>query len=451
MSNTQQHKSWLEAITVYREPRVLAMLFLGFSAGLPLLLVFGTLSGWLAREGIDKSTIGHISWVALLYGLKFIWSPLVDHLKLPVLNPLFGQRRSWMLLAQVGIISGLLLMAGSNPHAQLAILVYSALLVAFSSATQDIAIDAWRIEAMPIETQGAMAATYQTGYRLGMLLAGGGAFTIAHYYSWSLAYSVLAMVMSIGIITTLFISEPEHTISRSTWKQEEKVIQFLEKSAHLPKSLRDVYAWFTGAVVCPFTDFFIRNGKYALIILLFIGLFRISDITMGIMANPLYVDIGYSDLQIGLVTKTIGPVITILGAIFGGMLVIRYGVMPILMVGAIIVMATNLLFALLAILPADTFYLAVVIGADNLSGGLAGSAFIAYLSSLTNRAYTATQYALFSSLMLLPAKFIGGFSGDIVDALGFVPFFIYTALIGIPAIILILTLMRHPVISATER
>ncbi|MCS5559586.1 MAG: AmpG family muropeptide MFS transporter, partial [Oceanospirillaceae bacterium] len=171
MNNAAHKRSWLGAFSAYRQPRVLAMLFLGFSAGLPLLLVFGTLSGWLAREGIDKSTIGHISWVALLYGLKFTWSPLVDHLKLPLLHPVFGQRRSWMLLAQIGIITGLLLMAGSDPRAQLALLVYSALLVAFSSATQDIAIDAWRIEAMPVESQGAMAATYQAGYRLGMLLA----------------------------------------------------------------------------------------------------------------------------------------------------------------------------------------------------------------------------------------------------------------------------------------
>ena len=226
MNKSVQHKSWLEAISAYRQPRVLAMLFLGFSAGLPLLLVFGTLSGWLAREGIDKSTIGHISWVALLYGLKFIWSPLVDQLKLPFLHPLLGQRRSWMLLAQIGIIAGLLLMSGANPHAQLAVLVYAALLVAFSSATQDIAIDAWRIEAMPVESQGAMAATYQTGYRLGMLLAGGGAFTLAHYYSWSFAYAVLSIFMGIGIITTLFISEPEHSITRDTWKQEKKLFNF---------------------------------------------------------------------------------------------------------------------------------------------------------------------------------------------------------------------------------
>lgn len=451
MSNVAHKRSWLGAFSAYRQPRVLAMLFLGFSAGLPLLLVFGTLSGWLAREGIDKSTIGHISWVALLYGLKFAWSPLVDHLKLPLLHSIFGQRRSWMLLAQIGIIAGLLLMAGTDPRAQLALLVYSALLVAFSSATQDIAIDAWRIEAMPVESQGAMAATYQTGYRLGMLLAGGGAFTLAHYYSWSLAYTVLAMFMAVGIITTLIISEPESTSARDTWKQEEKVVQFLERSAHLPMSLRNVYAWFVGAVICPFTDFFLRNGKYAVVILLFIGLFRISDITMGIMANPLYVDLGYSDLQIGLVTKTIGPIITIIGAIIGGIFVVRYGVMRILLLGAFLVLTTNLLFALLAVLPANTFYLGIVIGADNLSGGLAGSAFIAYLSGLTNRAYTATQYALFSSLMLLPAKFLGGFSGEVVDAFGYVQFFIYTALLGIPAIFLIIYLIRHPVGLGNEK
>jgi len=451
MIDKVKHISWLEAVSIYSQPRVLAMLVLGFSAGLPLLLVFGTLSGWLARVGVDKSTIGHISWVALLYGLKFTWSPLVDHFKIPLLHQVFGQRRSWMLLAQIGVICGLLLMAGSNPEAQLTILVYSALLVAFSSATQDIAIDAWRIEAMPVETQGAMAATYQIGYRLGMILAGGGAFTMAHYFSWPLAYTVLAMCMGIGIIATLLIPEPEHTISRNTWKQEEKVISYLERSAHLPNKMRNTYAWIIGAVVCPFTDFFARNGKYALIILMFIGLFRISDITMGIMANPLYVDLGYSDLQIGLVSKTVGPFITIVGALVGGILVLRYGVMPILLLGAILVILTNLLFALLAVLPTDVFYLAVIIGADNLSGGLAVSAFIAYLSSLTNRAYTATQYALFSSLMLLPAKFIGGFSGDIVDAFGFVHFFIYTALLGLPAILLITYLIRNPVNLTKEK
>lgn len=419
------------------------MLFLGFSAGLPLLLVFGTLSAWLARSGIDKTTIGFVSWVALLYGLKVLWSPLVDRFRIPLMYRLLGQRRSWMLLAQCGVAGGLLLMSSTNPLSDLQLVVAAALLVAFASATQDIAIDAWRIEAMPTETQGAMAGTYQLGYRLGMLVAGGGAFSIAHYYSWPAAYSAMALFMLIGIMTTLLIPEPQHTISNDTWKEEQQVVEFLQNSHNWPEKLRQMNAWIIGAVVCPFTEFFKRNGHFALMILLFIGLFRISDISMGIMANPLYVDVGYSDLQIGLVTKTIGPIVTIVGALLGGALVLRYSIMPVLMLGAILVVATNLLFVLVAMNPPGTLFLSLVIGADNLSAGIAGSAFIAYLSGLTNKAYTATQYALFSSLMLLPAKFIGGFSGSIVDAYGYVNFFFYSAALGIPAILLIRILARH--------
>ncbi len=439
---TKPH-SWKEALQNYTHPRVIAMLFLGFSAGLPLLLVFGTLSAWLARSGIDKSTIGYISWVALLYGLKVFWSPLVDRLQLPVVGRVLGQRRSWILLAQAGVIGGLFLMSGSDPSLQLSFLVYAALLVAFSSATQDIAIDAWRIEAMPVESQGAMSGTYQMGYRLGMLLAGGGAFTIAHYYSWPVAYSVMALFMLIGVCTTLLIPEPERVISNETWKQEERVVEFMENSAHLQHRVRHVAAWLIGAVICPFVDFFKRNGEFALLVLLFIGLFRVSDISMGIMANPLYVDVGYSDLQIGLVTKTIGPIVTIVGALLGGALVVRYGVFPILLLGAVIVVITNLLFVVVAMSAPNITLLSLVVAGDNLSAGIAGSAFIAYLSGLTNKAYTATQYALFSSLMLLPAKFIGGFSGAIVEDYGYVSFFVYTAALGLPAILLIVILFRH--------
>lgn len=438
-----KNKSWLHAFSKYRHPRVIAMLFLGFSAGLPLLLVFGSLSAWLARSGINKSTIGFISWVALLYGLKFVWSPLVDRFKLPLLNSLLGQRRSWMLVAQLGVILGLLAMSFSNPLTQLSMLVYAAILVAFSSATQDIAIDAWRIEAMPVESQGAMSGTYQMGYRLGMLLAGGGSFIIAHYFSWPMAYSVMAVVMLLGVVTTLFISEPEKNISDEVWRQEKRVVDFLENSAHLPYRVKKIYAWVIGAVICPFTEFFNRSGQFAIVILLFIGLFRICDISMGIMANPLYVDVGYSDLQIGLVTKTIGPIVTIVGAIFGGAMVVRYSVFPVMMTGAVLVVGTNLLFILVALNPPNTLFLSLVIGADNLSAGIAGSAFIAYLSSLTNKAYTATQYALFSSLMLLPAKIIGGFSGSIVDTYGYVAFFFYTTALGLPAIVLIRLLAKH--------
>ncbi len=419
------------------------MLFLGFSAGLPLLLVFGSLSAWLSRSGINKTTIGYVSWVALLYGFKFIWSPLVDRIELPVLKPLLGQRRSWMVFAQAGVIVGLLSMSLSDPNMQLTFLVMAAILVALSSATQDIVIDAWRIESMPVESQGVMSGTYQMGYRLGMLLAGGGSFLLAHYYSWPMAYSFMALMMSVGVITTLIISEPERNISNDTWQQEKRVIAYLEKSVNISPCKKRIYAWMIGAIVCPFTDFFNRNGSFAIIILLFIGMYRISDISMGIMANPLYIDVGYSDLQIGLVTKTIGPIVTIIGALLGGVLVVRYKVIPVLMAGAILVVITNLLFVLIALNPPDTFFLSLVIGADNLSGGIAGSAFIAYLSGLTNKAYTATQYALFSSLMLLPAKIIGGFSGNFVDSQGYIAFFFYTAALGLPAIVLIYLLSKH--------
>jgi len=419
------------------------MLFLGFSAGLPLLLVFGSLSTWLARSGINKATIGFVSWVALSYGLKFIWAPLVDRLQIPILYKLFGQRRSWMLAAQCGVISGLFLMSSFDPRTQLSLLVCSAILVSFSSATQDISIDAWRIEAMPTESQGAMSGTYQMGYRLGMLLAGGGAFTIAYYYSWPLAYSAMAFFMLIGVFTTLLIPEPDRNISNETWQQEEKVVHFLENSAHLPNKIQTVYAWVIGAVVCPFVDFFKRNGSLSIIVLLLIALFRISDISMGIMANPLYVDVGYTDLQIGMITNTFGMIVTILGALFGGALVYRYGVYSILMLGAILVVVTNLLFVLVALNPPNSIFLTLVITGDNLSGGIAGSAFIAYLSGLVNKAYTATQYALFSSLMLLPAKLIGGFSGTFVESYGYVPFFFYTAALGVPAILLIRVLSNH--------
>ncbi len=434
---------WAEALKLYTEPRVIAMLLLGFSAGLPLLLVFGTLSAWLREAGISRSTIGHISWVALLYGLKFVWSPIVDRLRIPFVTAHMGQRRSWMLLAQAGVICGLLLMARSDPTVGLGLLVWSALLVAFSSATQDISIDAWRIEAVDLSRQGAMAATYQLGYRVGMILAGAGALYLAEYFSWQAAYATMGLCMLVGVATVLIIPEPDKIISDTTWQQEQRVIAFVDRSGHLPGWLRMANAWFIGAVVCPFTEFFSRNGRMALVILLFIAVYRISDITMGIMAMPFYIDMGYTKTEIANISKIYGLFMTIFGAAVGGVMVARYGVLRILLVGAIIVVLTNLLFALLALRGPSLLWLTMVISADNFAQGLAGSAFIAYLSGLTNKAYTATQYALFSSLMLLPSKFIGGFSGDVVDAAGYIPFFIYAAALGIPAIALVLYLMHR--------
>lgn len=426
------------------------MLFLGFSAGLPILLVFGTLSAWLNSEDVDKTTIGFVSWVALAYGLKFVWSPLVDRLPLPILTRLLGQRRSWMILSQIGVISGLVALSTFDPQTSLTSIIAFAVLTAFSSATQDITIDAWRIEALDDEYQGAMAGTYQLGYRIGMIIAGSMAFVIADFYSWPFAYLCMAAFMSVGIITTLVISEPDHTLREQEWKTEKRVLSLLEKNQHLPDQIRKLQAWFVGAVICPFADFFARNGWNALLILTFIAVFRMSDITLGVMAYPFYQDMGYSGSEIGIVSGLVGKFITITGALVGGVLVVRYGIMRMLLAGALIVIATNLMFAWLAGQQPLLVWLVIVVGADNLAGGLAGTVFIAYLSSLTNRAYTATQYALFSSIMLLLPKFIGGFSGVVVDASNYVVFFLYAASLGIPSVLLILVLMRQERNNSTQ-
>jgi PAT family beta-lactamase induction signal transducer AmpG len=420
----------VDALKIYWQKRILAMLALGFSAGLPLLLVFGTLSFWLRKEGVDRSTIGFISWVALFYGLKFLWAPLVDHLKLPLLTRLFGQRRSWLLLAQCGVLLSLFGMGNLDPQQHLDQLVLLALVVAFSSATQDIALDAWRIESAPVEQQAAMAASYQLGYRIGMILAGGGAFSLAYFYGWSMAYQIMAGFMLIGVITSLLVSEPPRDAGSD---QRMRAVGRIQHYWH----------WFRTAVIQPFADFFYRNGWFGLVLLLFIGCFRLSDITMGVMTGPFYADMGYTELQVGLVSKTFGIGMTIFGALLGGLLVTRFKILPMLIISSILVVITNLVFAILATQAPSTFLLASVITVDNISGGIAGTVFIAYLSGLTNRLYTATQYALLSSVMLLPAKFMGGFAGEIVDALGYLMFFIYSAGLGLPAILLALWLSRR--------
>jgi PAT family beta-lactamase induction signal transducer AmpG len=437
-------KTWRAAIEVYTQPRVIGMLFLGFAAGLPFPLVFTTLTTWLRDVGIDRTTIGFFAWIGITYSIKVFWSPVVDRAPLPLLSRFLGQRRGWMLLAQAGIVLGLIGMAFTDPTRDITAMALFALFVAFASATQDVAIDAYRIEAVTGELQGAMAGMYQSGYRIAAALVGGaGALYLADYVSWSASYIVMALAMGVGIVTVLVIREPEKDISRQTVLQEKRVIDYLEQAAHVPAVLRIPAAWFIGAVLCPFTEFFRRNGAWALLILAFISIYRISDIVLANMAYPFYIDLGFSKIEIANIAKVFGVAMTIVGALIGGALVTRFGVMRILLLGAVLAMATNLAFAQLAISGKSLAGLALVISADNFSSGLAGSAFIAYLSRLTNTAYTATQYALFSSLMTLMPKIISGFSGMIVDAYGYASFFIYTSAMGLPAIALVLYLMRR--------
>lgn len=422
--------SWRESFAVYKQPQVLGLLFLGFSAGLPYLLVFSTLSAWLTDYGVSRTTIGFFSWVGIVYSIKVIWAPVVDRLRLPILSKWLGQRRAWMLIAQIGIVVGLLLMSGLDVANELTALALVGVWVAFCSATQDISIDAYRIEIAESEQQAAVAAGYILGYRIALLVAGAGALYIAEFASWPTAYACMAMLAALGVITTLLVARPA---------SDDRPHASSSAELNFGQTMLD-------AVVNPFVEFVQRCGRYLWPLLLLISLYRVSDITMGVMANPFYLDLGFSKAEIASVVKFFGFGMTILGSIIAGVLVVRYGLVKILLAGAVLVASTNLLFAAMAGAggePSLTF-LAFTISLDNFSGGVANVAFIAFLSSLTSSTYTATQYALFSSLMTLPGKFIGGYAGVWVDAYGYVDFFVIAAALGIPAILLALCLLRWP-------
>lgn len=422
------------------------MLALGFSAGLPLLLILGTLSFWLREAGIDRATIGHLSWIGLAYGFKWMWSPLVDRLPLPLLTRLLGRRRAWLLLSQITIAIALVGMASTDPLENLPHMIFFALAVAFASATQDIALDAYRIEAVELRLQGAMAATYQGGYRLAMILASAGVLWIVasldasptdyDYQSWQIAYLIMAACMAIGIITTLIIQEPDvpiNPLATENEKQASRMITRWNLNAHLTRLL----TWLYSAMIAPFQNFIGRHGYHAILILTLIAVYRISDVVMGVMSNPFYVDMGYTKDEVATVSKIYGVIMTLLGAAVGGVLIARLGVIKTLFLGAVLSAATNLLFVWLSLQGRDIVGLIFTISADNLSAGIASSAFIAYLSGLTTSAYSATQYALFSSVMLLLPKFIAGFSGEFVDTYGYALFFMGTALLGLPVLVLV--------------
>lgn len=425
---SERLRGWLDDLRVYTEPPVARMLLLGFSSGLPLLLILGTLSYRLREAGIDRTTIGFLSWVGLAYGFKWAWAPLVDRMRLPVLTRMLGRRRSWLLAAQVMIASGLIGMALTDPTQNLERLVAFALFVAFASATQDIALDAFRIESADVTRQAAMAAAYQVGYRMAMIMASAGALWIAaafdpsektyEHVPWTIAYLCMSLGMLVGIVTVLFSREPSVVILPETARRERG------------------RSWFFVAVLSPVLDFVSRYRWHAVLLLALIATYRISDIILGVMSNPFYRDMGFTKDEVAAVSGVYGVVMTLVGAAVGGVLALRYGIARVLILGAVLSAVSNVLFAWLTTRGHDIPALVAVISVDNLSAGIASAAFVAYLSSLTNVAYSATQYAVFSSLMLLLPKFLAGWSGWVVDHLGYPTFFIGTALIGMPVIVL---------------
>lgn len=496
------------ALTAWLHPRVAALLFLGFSAGLPLLLIFATLSLWLREAGVERSAVTYFSWAALGYSFKFVWAPLIDKLPLPVLTRRLGQRRGWLFVAQLAVIGAIVAMAFCDPGTAqgLTLMAFAAVALGFSAATQDIVIDAYRIEAADKSMQALLASAYVAGYRGGMLVSGAVALYLAAgfgstadnyvYGAWKWTYLCMAAAMLVGVATTLVIREPVRrevsaylhgapdyarflllfalvvgTFAAAfvalggwidgvvAWSPEahQTLVAFVLQALRLGLALgmalavarlcvaagvvhramvRDTY-------VAPVTDFFLRYGRAALPILLLVGFYRVSDIVLGVIANVFYYDMGYSKEAIATATKVFGIWMTILGGFLGGWLALRYGVMKVLMLGAVLTVATNLLFIVLAASPGDLPLLYLVIGADNLTAGLASAAFVAYLSSLTSLSFTAAQYAIFSSLMTLFPKLLGGYSGTVVEAFGYSYFFLGAAALGIPVFFLVALAARY--------
>jgi len=500
--------SWREALVTYTRPAALALLLLGFAAGLPYMLVFSTLSVWLREAGVTIDAIGYASLIGLSYAFKWTWAPILDQWRLPLLGKL-GRRRSWLLFSQLLLVIGLVGMALFNPQQHLAVLIAFAVLVAFASATQDIAVDAYRLEIAQNTEQAVLAATYQTGYRLATLLASAGALYFAgwfggdaHAYSfagWSSTYLLFALLMLATLLASLRLREPPssarapQTADFGLWEQLASVLILIVLLISIPALLTQLYHtnWsllFEGGslldllqddraflrallyllltglclsaygrqglipVLRPVNDFISRYRWQALLLLGLIATYRMSDIVLGTMANVFYIDQGFTKAQIASVGKVFGLAMTLLGAGAGGLLVARFGILPILFIGGLASAATNLMFLLLLQSGPNMQLLMLTISCDNLSAGLASAAFIAYLSSLTNLKFSASQYALLSSIMLLLPKLIGGYSGRMVNDFGFASFFLITAALGLPTLLLILWQWRWPIkLPAEER
>jgi len=469
-------------------PKSLRMFFLGFAAGLPILLIFSTLSVWLFKAGVNRATITLFSWVGFAYSFKFIWTPIVDNLKLPILGKL-GHRRSWLLLSQLMIILSLIFISFTDPKTSLICTAIAAIFIAFSSATQDIVLDAFRIESASKNLQGALSSMYLTGYRIAMIVAGAGSLWIASFLGteiynqkvWQQVYQIMALLMLFGVLTVFYSSEPKikRNIEKNSNQKIKFFIAFLVSLAgfilcylyfkdlfdskdpiinFLNEFIKIIFCFLTFSLIIfflikikflnkesaknayakPVLDFLNRYGSKATSILLLIGLYRISDVVLGVMANVFYIEKGFSIAEIATYSKFFGTIATIVGGVIGGLASVHLGVMRSLFIGALISALSNILFAWLALVTADVKILAFVITADNVASGFAGATFIVYLSALTSIKFTATQYALFSSTMLFLPKLIAGYAGGFVNLFGYPTFFIFTAIIGVPVLLLIM-------------
>lgn len=418
---------WVRSLHVYCDPRVLSIVFFGFASGLPLLLVGPTLSAWLRDEGVSLTEIGFITLVGMAYGLKFLWAPLVDRLPLPFLTRRLGRRRAWLLASQVGLMATIPLLGSADPSTPegLRAVVTFGLIVAFLSATQDIAVDAYRTEILNEEKMGAGAASIQFGYRLGMLAAGGGCLVVADLAGWSVAYATMAGLMSVGVLATLL--NPEPSVPFSARSPDTGTRHWLRRASL--------------AAILPFLEFTSRRHWWA--VLLFVALYRYGDALLGVMANPFYLDLGFTKTEIGIVSKGFGLAMTLLGTGVAGLFVARLGILPTLLVGGVLQAASNLMFVFQALVGPCLPALVATIAVENLSGGLAAGAFVAYLSSLCNLAFTATQYALLSSLAAFVGRLFASTGGAIADRVSWPQYFALTTVAALPGLFLLVWLTRR--------
>jgi len=418
--NSMEKPSWIEVFQSYLKPKMLGMMSLGFASGLPYMLIYSELAYWMKGEGVDLKVIGFFAWIGLAYSLKVLWAPFVDRLQIPYLTQRMGQRRSWMFVAILGTIFGALVIATSDPSTSVLKIAIGAVILATSGATLDISIDAWRIEAAPGDDQTNMAAVYVLGYRIAIWGAGL-SYIVAGLTNWNIAYGVMAMILAINGSVVFFIKEP---------KRAKRV-----KAMTIGDAV-------TENIVKPFLGFLTKLGIWTPVVSCLVATYLISDKAMGPMAKPMYQSVGYTELQLGLITGTFGPWPVIFGGFIAGAISIKFGLMRCLLIGSVLMVITNGAFAWLStVSEPKTIYLFVTVGADNLAQGFAATIFIAYLSSLCDLKFAATQYAFLSSMFNLIGKTLSGFTGIMADKMGFETFFIFTASLGIPAIILALTIM----------
>lgn len=394
--------------------KMLIFLCLGFSSGLPLLLIGGTLKTWLAREQVDISTIGYFSWVGMAFSLKFLWAPFLDRFELTGM----GRRRSWMLLAQAGLFVGLLSLGFMDPKVNLPLMAALSVVIAFFSATQDIAIDAYRREALKENELGLGSSMNIYGYRLAMILTGGvGVGLVGSEFlnlTWGQLYIAMALCVFIGIVTTLLAPEPP--------------------AENTPKTL-------TAAVVEPFREFLKRDGAMA--ILAFVFLFKLGDALGGALLTPYYVEIGFSNADIGLIAKTVGLAFSLVGMLVGGLIILKMGVFHSLWFIGILQALSTAGFAILVWTGPQNWALALTVIFEDISAGMGNAAFVAFISMVCNKRYTATQYAVLSSIAMLGRTFFSGFTGGMVKSLGWAPFFMTCALIAVPGLLMLLVLRKY--------